>query len=213
MTSTCAHCCPPDRFEKIRAAFRQTGGALISSVKDILGDDYSYEESRVVQLYMQQQERISHSGEPAVPGRQSEQSAGALPPTSPAQGATESEEQSDAPAVRRGRRKRAGRIGATHERTRQLWEQGLSVEEIAEKRGLAKSTIVDHLDRLMDEGLEIDLRPLLSPPEKVEAIRRAFEESDGTLLSSVKGLLGDAYDYDEIKMVRLFLKQKGELPE
>ena len=56
----------PERFEKIRAAFRQTGGTLISAAKDILGDDYSYEESRVVQLYLQKQERISHSGEPAV---------------------------------------------------------------------------------------------------------------------------------------------------
>ena len=204
---------PPDRFEKIRAAFRQTGGALISSVKDILGDDYSYEESRVVQLHLQQQERISHSGEPAVPGRQSEQSASALPPTSPAQGASESEEQADAPAAGRGRRKRAGRVGATYERTRQLWEQGLSVEEIAEKRGLEMSTIAGHLERLMEAGLEIDLRPLLPPPEKVEAIRRAFEETGGTLLSPVKGLLGDAYGYDEIKLVLMFLRRQGELPE
>ena len=56
----------PERFEKIRSAFRQTGGTLISAAKDILGDDYSYEESRVVQLYLQKQERISHSGGPAV---------------------------------------------------------------------------------------------------------------------------------------------------
>ena len=76
----------PDRFEKIRAAFRQTGGALISSVKEILGDDYSYEESRVVQLYMQQQERISHSGEPAVRYRKSEDSENVYSRSLPEQG-------------------------------------------------------------------------------------------------------------------------------
>ena len=204
---------PPDRFEKIRAAFRQTGGTHISPLKEILGDDYSYEESRVVQLHLQQQERISHSGEPAVPGRQSEQSASALPPTSPAQGATEREEQSDAPAARRGRRKRAGRVGATYERTRQLWEQGLSVEEIAEKRGLEMSTIAGHLEHLMEAGLEIDLRPLLPPAAKVEAIRRAIEETGGTLMSPVKGLLGEEYSYYEIQMAWIHLRQQGELPE
>ena len=85
---------PPDRFEKIRTAFKQTGGTLISPVKDILGDEYSYEESRVVQLYLQQQDRTTQSGQPAATGRQSEPSANAPPPTPPAQGTTESAEQS-----------------------------------------------------------------------------------------------------------------------
>ncbi|MCY4082040.1 MAG: helix-turn-helix domain-containing protein [Caldilineaceae bacterium] len=204
---------PPDRFEKIRAAFRQTGGTHISPVKDILGDDYSYEESRVVHLYLQQEDRTKQGGQHTVTGRQGERAADLPAATPPGQGAAESEGEADSPAACRVRRKRAGRIGATHERTRQLWEQGLSIEEIAEKRGLAKTTIVGHLDRLIDDGVGIDLRPQLPPPERYALIRRAFEESGGTLMAPVKKLLGDAYDYDEIKMVWIHLRRQGELPE
>ena len=84
---------PPDRFAQIRTAFKQSGGTLISAIKDILGDDYSYEESRVVQLYLQQQDRTTRSGQPDVTDRQSEQSANAPPPTPPVQEAAENAKQ------------------------------------------------------------------------------------------------------------------------
>ena len=173
----------------------------------------SYEEIRLVRLYLRQQDSTTQGGQLPVSGRQSGRAADTSVPTPPAQGTTESEDQSDSPAARRGRRKRSGRVGSTYEKTRQLWEQGLSVEQIAKKRNLAKTTIVGHLDRLMDGGLEIDLRPLLPPPEKVEAIRKAFEETGGTLMSPVKELLGDAYGYDEIKLVLIFLRRQGERSE
>ena len=113
----------------------------------------------------------------------------------------------------RGRRQRAGRKGLTYETTRQLLEQGLSVEQIAKKRCMEKSTVVDHLERLSEDGMDIDLRPMLPPAEKVGEIRKAFEEMGGELLKPIKELLGDDYSYDEIKMVRIFLRQQGVLPE
>jgi len=194
---------PPERFERIRPVLERTNSVQLAPAKEILGDDYPDEEIRVVWLYLRQQGRTGRSG----------RAADRPAPTPSAHGTTESENQADAPAARSVRRKRAGRVGSTYERTRQLWEQGLSVEEIAEKRGLEMSTIAGHLERLMEAGLEIDLQPLLPPPEKVEAIRRAFEETGGTLMSTVKGLLGEEYSYYEIQIVSLFLKQKGELPE
>ena len=148
---------PRERFERIRPVLERTNSVQLAPAKKILGDDYANEEIRLVWLYLRQQGRTGRSGRPTTTDRQGGRAADRPAPTPPAQGTIEGEDQADAPAARRGRRKRAGRVGATHERTRQLWEQGLSVEEIAEKRGLAKSTIVDHLDRLMDEGLEIDL--------------------------------------------------------
>ncbi|MDE0071883.1 MAG: helix-turn-helix domain-containing protein [Caldilineaceae bacterium] len=204
---------PPERFERIRPVLERTNSVQLAPAKEILGDDYANEEIRVVWLYLRQQGRTSRSGRLTATDRQDERVADRPAPTPPAQGTIEGEDQADAPAVRRGRRKRAGRVGSTHERTRQLWEQGLSVEEIAEKRGLAKTTIVGHLGRLIDDGEEIDLRPLLPPPERYAVIRRAFEESGGTLMAPVKKLVGDAYDYDEIKMVWIHLRRQGELPE
>ena len=114
--------------------------------------------------------------------------------------------------ARRKRRQKVVREGSTYERTRQLWEQGLSVEEIAKKRGLEMSTIAGHFERLIEAGLDIDLRPMLPPAEKVEEIRRAFEKTGGTLLSTVKGVLGDDYSYYEITIVWVFLRQQRRLP-
>ena len=204
---------PRERFDRIRPVLERTNSVQLAPAKDILGDDYANEEIRLVWLYLRQQGRTGRRGRPTTTGRQGGRAADRPAPTHSAQGTIEGEDQADSPAARSVRRKRAGRVGSTYERTRQLWEQGLSVEEIAEKRGLEMSTIAGHLERLMESGLEIDLQPLLPPPEKVGAIRRAFEETGGTLMSTVKGLLGEEYSYYEIQIVSLFLKQKGELPE
>jgi len=112
-----------------------------------------------------------------------------------------------------GRRRREVRKDSTYEETRQLWEEGLSVEQIAKERSLEKSTIAFHLERLIEEGMDIDLRPMLPPMEKVEEIKRAVEEIGGNLLPPVKELLGDEYSYYEIKIVWVFLRQQGELPD
>ena len=84
------------------------------------------------------------------------------------------------------------------------------------------STIAGHLERLLEEGMDIDLRPMLPPAEKVEEIRRAVEEMvrlrpagqrrGENLMPPVKNLLGDEYSYYEIKIVWAFLRQQGELP-
>ena len=117
------------------------------------------------------------------------------------------------PIARKGRRQEVGGKGSTYETTRQLLEQGLSVEQIAKERSMKESTVVDHLERLIEDGMDIDLRPMLPPAEKVGEIKKAFEEMGGKLLKPIKELLGDDYSYDEIKMVRIFLRQQGVLPE
>ncbi|MXX24908.1 MAG: DUF262 domain-containing protein [Caldilineaceae bacterium SB0668_bin_21] len=110
------------------------------------------------------------------------------------------------------RRRKGVREVSTYEETKQLWKQGLSVEQIAKERSLEKSTIAFHLEHLIEEGMDIDLRPMLPPMEKVEEIKKAFEEMGGNLLPPVKELLGDEYSYYEIKIVWVFLRQQGELP-
>ena len=100
---------------------------------------------------------------------------------------------------------------STYEKTRSLLEQGMTVEQVARERGLAKKTITEHLERLIKAGLDIDLRPMLPPPERFEEIRRAFKETGSNLLSPVKELLGDDYAYDEIRMVQIFLRSHEEL--
>ena len=97
----------------------------------------------------------------------------------------------DIPARKRNRSDRVGRSGSTYDQTKQLLQQGMSIEEVAQQRGLAKSTIVGHLERLIQSGEQFDLRPLLPSSERIEKISAAFAETGSTLLSPVKEILGD----------------------
>ncbi len=116
------------------------------------------------------------------------------------------------PIARRNRRQRTERKVSTYETTRQLLEQGLSIKQVAQKRDLTEGTVIKHLEHLVESDLNIDIRSLLAP-DRFEEIRRAFEETDGTLFSPVKELLGDEYSYDEIRMVWVALRCEGELPD
>jgi ATP-dependent DNA helicase RecQ len=43
---------PQERFKKIAAAFKKTGDFALTPVRDILGDDYSYDELKWVRLFL-----------------------------------------------------------------------------------------------------------------------------------------------------------------
>jgi ATP-dependent DNA helicase RecQ len=43
---------PEGRFQKIKAAFEKSGGMMLSPVREILGEDYSYEELKVARLFL-----------------------------------------------------------------------------------------------------------------------------------------------------------------
>ena len=116
------------------------------------------------------------------------------------------------PDSRKRRRRRTVREGSTYETTKQLWEQGLAVEEIAKERNLGMSTIAGHFERLIESGVDIDLRPMLPPAEKVAEIRRALTAAGVSPLSQVKELLGDDYSYFEIRIVQIFLRQQRRRP-
>ena len=45
----------PDRFEKIKRAFEEANSTLFSPVKELLGDEYSYDEIRMVWIALRQQ--------------------------------------------------------------------------------------------------------------------------------------------------------------
>ncbi|MDE0465166.1 MAG: RQC domain-containing protein, partial [Caldilineaceae bacterium] len=55
---------PQERYDKIRAALVETGGEYLSPAKEVLGDEYSYDEIRMVWFYMRQQVHSSEQTEP-----------------------------------------------------------------------------------------------------------------------------------------------------
>lgn len=112
------------------------------------------------------------------------------------------------PARSRSRSDRVRRPGSTYDQTKQLLQQGMSIEEIARERGFAKSTIAGHVDRLIRAGEELDLGPLLPPQDRFSKIRAALVETGGEFLSHAKEALGDEYSYEEIRIVWLYMDQQ-----
>jgi ATP-dependent DNA helicase RecQ len=91
-------------------------------------------------------------------------------------------------------------LSPTHLMTLQYYQDGLSVEEIARKRDLTVSTIVEHLARSIEAGYPIEIDDLVSVA-KQRAIFLVIERLGAGSLKILKDDLGDNYSYDEIKLV------------
>jgi ATP-dependent DNA helicase RecQ len=85
--------------------------------------------------------------------------------------------------------------------TFQLHQQGLTVEEIAQKRNFRPTTIIRHLSDLIDKNQPVDLN-LLVPLEKQQKILQVLEILGDIALTPIKEYLGDNYSFDEIRLVR-----------
>ena len=94
----------------------------------------------------------------------------------------------------------------TRQQTLALYQQGLSVEEIAMERNLKPITILNHLTELAEAGEAIDIDRLV-PPEHYDVIVDALEQVGDDLLRPVKDFLGDEYSYEEIRLVRAAIRQ------
>lgn len=62
----------------------------------------------------------------------------------------------------------------THIRSHTLFRNGLTVEEIAKKRGLNESTIISHFIKAHQEGLDFDFSPFISA-EEIDAVKEAHK--------------------------------------
>ena len=98
---------------------------------------------------------------------------------------------------------RASQVGAgdTHRLTLDLHQQGLTLDEIAEQRGLRPSTIAGHLERLILSGAGVDLDRLVEPDQQ-RAIARVLGALQGASLTQIRDRLGPTYSYEAIRLVR-----------
>ncbi|RJR46007.1 MAG: helicase [Desulfobacteraceae bacterium] len=88
----------------------------------------------------------------------------------------------------------------TRQASLELFKKGLTIEQVAKERGLARSTVEGHLSFFVEAG-EIEIGRLL-PEEKLQAVERMLLEMKDRSLGEIKRALGDDYSYGEIKMVR-----------
>lgn len=85
--------------------------------------------------------------------------------------------------------------------TLQLYQQGLRVPEIAERRNLKESTIYTHIAELVEMQQPIDINEFVSE-EKKEMIIKCIQTLGYGSLTPLKNHLGDDYSYNELKLVR-----------
>ncbi|MCC3605908.1 MAG: DNA helicase RecQ [Microcoleus sp. PH2017_29_MFU_D_A] len=90
--------------------------------------------------------------------------------------------------------------------TWELYRQGLTVQAIANARGMSPTTIAGHLVELMDMGKEVDIN-LLVESESQQAIVQAIEVVGDERLRVIYEYLQERYTFEEIKFVRAWWRQ------
>ena len=103
--------------------------------------------------------------------------------------------------------------GATYDETRRLLFQGLSVDQIAARRGLSRGTVIGHIERMAGEGTALDLEHAIPSVERLGQIEEAFKVCGSAFLRPVGEFLGDGFTYAELRLARVYLHQQGRLPE
>ena len=93
--------------------------------------------------------------------------------------------------------------------TLQLYQQGLSVPEIAERRNLKQTTIYGHIADLIEMNQPIDVDSFVSEHKKALIIKCIQTIGDGAL-NPLKNHLGDDYSYGEIKLVRAWYRRENK---
>ena len=87
-----------------------------------------------------------------------------------------------------------------------MLDSGMSVEAIAKERGLAASTIHGHLAHLVEQGL-IEASQFMDK-EKYNEILEYFESTFDPNLTAAKDVLGEEYEYGEIRAVLAELQRE-----
>jgi ATP-dependent DNA helicase RecQ len=91
--------------------------------------------------------------------------------------------------------------GMSHLETRALYQQGLLPADIARQRQLKLTTVMHHLEILLEAGQLTDIDQLVTPHRQL-AIRNAIDQVGDSTLKPIYEYLGEEYNYDEIKLVR-----------
>lgn len=95
----------------------------------------------------------------------------------------------------------------TVQETTRLFAEKKTVEEIAQQRSLVIGTILQHLEKALDEGEELDASHQIFPSmERFNRIAEAFKKTGNQMLAPVRTRLGASYSYDEIRLARFLLR-------
>lgn len=90
--------------------------------------------------------------------------------------------------------------------TGELINEGLTISQIAERRGYSEDTIVGHIEKLVEANIEVMFDHLLPKEKDIQKISDAFVQLDTRKLTPVHDHLKGKYSYPTIRLVRAMLK-------
>ena len=82
----------------------------------------------------------------------------------------------------------------------------MPIAEIAKAQDLAFGTIINHIEKLIEAGEKLDLEYLKPVAVRFDAIADAFEQCGDERLRPVFDYLEEKFWYDELKLVRVILR-------
>ena len=97
----------------------------------------------------------------------------------------------------------------TYKETLELYKNGLSVEEIAQKRKLGLSTIMSHLAKLYVDGAEVDLNPFISKEEVSQIAEAQIKLESPNALKPYFDYLEEKIDYGKIRLALAILEKEN----
>ena len=95
---------------------------------------------------------------------------------------------------------------STVQETYELWQQKLSIKEIAERRVLTKQTISGHLAKLI-EAKTISISEVLTD-DKIQSLAKAFDGYTEASLNPLKEKHGETFTWEELKLFKASLTSK-----
>jgi GTPase SAR1 family protein/DNA-binding CsgD family transcriptional regulator len=116
------------------------------------------------------------------------------------------------PGLKKGKKVRKNRVSPADE-TKNMLEQGMGLKEIINIRGLKQSTILDHIEKLLVKYPDLNIKHLKEEltANKFKKAWMCFKENYGEnrefLLAPIKNKLGDSFTYEELRIVRLFVRK------
>jgi len=96
----------------------------------------------------------------------------------------------------------------TKEISLDLFLDGLSVDEIAQKRGMVAGTIFGHLIHFV--GMQVEAEDLIDGA-KLDKLLQVLREHDGKSSSEIKMILGNDFSYPDIKLGQKVLESETKL--
>ncbi len=94
---------------------------------------------------------------------------------------------------------------ASHMVTKNMLDEGKTLQEVADERKLSIDTVLGHIEKLREYKEDVTLDHILPKQKDFDKIAKTFEKLDTRKLTPVYDALGGKISYQDIRLVRAYL--------